>query len=159
MINLTDLEYKIPVVIGSSYVMKRPKDKMTKKHRDGNMLPDYELITTIEKTRDIRKGIDKYYISNLYSHLKSNGKLDNEQEILDILKSVLYCLRADGRLYSKEFMIKEIEHFFEIYSEDSTPLDSNYINKTIAPNVIKYGVVNESIGRSYIQIIDNKIVD
>lgn len=103
--------------------------------------------------------IDKYYMSNLYSHLKSNGKLNNEQEIFDILKSVLYCLRADGRLYSKKFMIIEIEHFFEAYSEDSIPLDKNYTNKTIAPNVIKYGVVNDSIGRSYIQIIDNKIVD
>ena len=39
--------------------------------------------------------IDKNYMSNLYSHLKSNEKLNNEQEILDILKSVLYCLRAD----------------------------------------------------------------
>ena len=103
--------------------------------------------------------IDKNYMSNLYSHLKSNEKLNNEQEILDILKSVLYCLRADGRLYSKEYVIEEIVHFFEIYSEDSTPLDKNYINKTIAPNIIKYGVFNESVGRSYIQIIDKKIED
>lgn len=103
--------------------------------------------------------IDRYYMSNLYSHLKSNGKLNNEQEIFDILKSVLYCLRADGRLYSKEFVIKEIENFFEIYSEDSSPLDKSYINKTIAPNVIKYGVLNEPVGRSYIQIVDNKIED
>ena len=52
--------------------------------------------------------IDKNYMSNLYSHLKSNEKLNNEQEILDILKSVLYCLRADGRLYSKEYVIEEL---------------------------------------------------
>ena len=69
MINLSHLKYGVQLPLEDTiYVMKRPKSTMTKAHRDGNVLPDYQLLTTIEKTRDYKQEIDKYFIkSSLFS--------------------------------------------------------------------------------------------
>lgn len=92
------------------------------------------------------------FINILYKTMKLEGKTIGEQEMINILKSVLYLLRSEMRLSTQADMGDCVNVFFNLYREDhpqASSLDSR--------DVIKYGIINETWGNIYIRKVDEKI--